>query len=106
MDEAVKYGKQAVEQMASAPPPIEPLSSAIVAVTSATAELASNVDNWGSLLRKVERFTTIVDGIAEVRNVTNHTYSAYTHVILLKVHPYAKMAWSVLSAVPKVCLIK
>jgi hypothetical protein len=78
MDDAVEQGKIAMEQMASATLPIEHLDSAVVAGTSITAGLPSITDTWGPLLGKVEQFTKIVDGIAEVRPVK---HVAYFHVM-------------------------
>jgi hypothetical protein len=69
MDDAVGQGKKAIEQMASATLPIEPLDGAIAVGNSTTAQLGSITDTWGPLLEKVEQFTKIVDGIAEVRHV-------------------------------------
>jgi hypothetical protein len=104
MDEAVEQGKRAMEQMASASPLIEPLSGAAVAATSATAQLSPSTDSWVSLLSKIERFTTIVDRIAEVRHVKYLIHSTHADIVLVKVHPYAKMAWDILSAAHKVRL--
>jgi hypothetical protein len=69
MDDAVKQGKKAMGLMTSATLPIEPLDGAVAAGNSTTAQLGSITDTWGPLLGKVEQFTKIVDGIAEVRHI-------------------------------------
>jgi hypothetical protein len=104
MDDAVEQGKQAMEQIISALPPIAPLSGAAVAVTLTTAQLSSSTNSWVSLLSKVKRFMTITDRISEVRHVKYLTHFTHADIVLVKVHPYAKMAWDILSVAHKVCL--
>ena len=47
----------------------------------------------------------VVDKIAEVRYLTKYILNLLSHngTLRFQVHPYAKMAWSILSAVPQVC---
>ena len=63
MDEAVDQAKQAIEQMASGSLAIVPLDSAVTTANSVPAQLEST---WVPLLSKIDQFTKIVDGIAEV----------------------------------------
>lgn len=61
------------------------------------------VDPWVPLLEKIEVLAGVVDKISEVRS-TFYMSSILTNTGFcnLKVHPYAKAAWSILSATYKV----
>ncbi|ETW77091.1 hypothetical protein HETIRDRAFT_421274 [Heterobasidion irregulare TC 32-1] len=72
--------KAALSNMKS---PASPIALAIGASTSALEPVKDFVDNWTALLSQVQTFCELMDGIAEV-------------------HPYAKMAWSVISIPQKV----
>ncbi|KAF8726639.1 hypothetical protein AX14_007619 [Amanita brunnescens Koide BX004] len=85
MEEAVVQGNDALLQMKMAPSSFEPIQGAIDTSVATATVIKSLSDTWDPLLQKVELFTKLVDGIAEV-------------------HPYANMAWSILSAVPKTIL--
>jgi len=86
MDEAVTRGKEALNLM-------KPPSSSFESIQGVTDATATNVkdniqsvsNNWDPFLEKVKLFTQLVDTIAEV-------------------HPYAKMAWDILSAIHKTIL--
>ena len=79
-----------------------------VVVTSAkrvegAPEMASKVKNvyetWEIALDRVAGIVDVVDKIAEVASIpfitSNRTLTK------LQIHPYAKMAWSILSFIPK-----
>jgi len=86
MKQAVVQGKDALDHMKSAPSSVvEPIQGATDASTTVTNNIKSVSDTWGPLLQKIKLFSELVDKIAEV-------------------HPYAKMAWSILSATHKTIL--
>ncbi|KAI0312183.1 hypothetical protein OF83DRAFT_1176875 [Amylostereum chailletii] len=66
----------------------EAKSSGVQGVVSSVDPMNQATDTWSSVLSdvisKLGAFTEVVDKIAEV-------------------HPYAKIAWMILSAIPKVC---
>ncbi|KIM85063.1 hypothetical protein PILCRDRAFT_817902, partial [Piloderma croceum F 1598] len=71
MEEAITQQRDVLDSMIPAPSLVTPIQETVD--TSAT---------WGPLLQKIKLFTELVDSIAEI-------------------HPYAKMAWSILSATHK-----
>ncbi|KAF7798736.1 hypothetical protein EIP86_009961 [Pleurotus ostreatoroseus] len=70
-------------QLLASPKPATLLDGAVEGGTSALDSVQSVVDDWSPLLEKLQIFCNIMDGVAEV-------------------HPYATMAWSILSAAYKV----
>jgi hypothetical protein len=84
MKEAVPQGKQAFEQIKSAPLLLEGAQDAIEASTAMVDHVESVAKTWSSLLETFKLFTDLVDKIAEVRNLNirqplivfdNKTYS-------------------------------
>ncbi|KIM87374.1 hypothetical protein PILCRDRAFT_814882 [Piloderma croceum F 1598] len=82
MEEAVAQGKDALDHMKLMSSSFEPIQGASVTVVTNISSLS---DVWAPLLQKVKLFTKFVDTIAQV-------------------HPYANMAWSILSAINKTIL--
>jgi hypothetical protein len=66
MDDAVEQGKKAIAQMVSTTLQPEPLDVVIDTANSSTAQLHAMSKTLVSLLGKIEQFTKIVDGIAQV----------------------------------------
>lgn len=69
-------------------------------------QIAQNgVNNWSPLLEKLDIFSNIMGNVAEVGVPTSmHEYSIH-RILYLQVHPYAKMAWSILDAVYQVSTV-
>jgi len=63
-----EQAKDALAQMQSSPSSVGPINSAIDEITSVTETAVSFTNTWDPLLKKIELFTKIVDGIAEVRH--------------------------------------
>ncbi|KAN0107633.1 hypothetical protein V8E52_009952, partial [Russula decolorans] len=84
MDEAVDQGRTTLDNMKPVPLLLS-ADGAVADVVSATRSINTISAAWTPLLEKIERYTKIVDKISEV-------------------HPYAKMAWTVLSAAHKIIL--
>ena len=82
--------------------PANPIALAIGASTSALEPVKDFIDNWTALLSKVQTFCELMDGIAEVRRSHAHPDGGILTYVLCQVHPYAKMAWSVISIPQKV----
>ncbi|KIM79211.1 hypothetical protein PILCRDRAFT_74639, partial [Piloderma croceum F 1598] len=61
---------------------VEPIQEAVDTSAAVLNDIKSVSDTWGLLLQKIKLFSELVDSISEV-------------------HPYAKMAWSILSAAHK-----
>ena len=66
MEEAVVQGNDALLQMKMAPSSFEPIQGAIDTSVATATVIKSLSDTWDPLLQKVELFTKLVDGIAEV----------------------------------------
>ena len=68
-------------------------------------EVTSRVGSWQPLLEKLQLFKDVVDKIAEVRYLSKYILCSTSHngTLRFQVHPYAKMAWSILNAIPQVC---
>jgi hypothetical protein len=65
-----------------------------------TVNMFDNV--WGGLLERIELFNTIVAGIAEVFCCS---VSTPCDLMAIQIHPYASLAWSVISAATRVRLV-
>jgi hypothetical protein len=65
----------------------------------------SRVGSWQPLLEKLQLFKDVVDKIAEVFYLAKYISSSLSHgrTLRFQVHPYAKMAWAILSAILQVC---
>ena len=98
MDEAVTQGNEAIET---------PVASPQVAGMNVGAVTAGVVSSMGvgleSLLEKIKLVTEIVDRLSEVLRTTETSANNLTHMFT-QIHPYANMAWSILSAAYKVCM--
>ncbi|KIM86900.1 hypothetical protein PILCRDRAFT_815342 [Piloderma croceum F 1598] len=87
MEETVTQQNDVLDSMIPAPSSINQIQEA--ADTSATGlnNIQSVSATWGPLLQKVKLLSELVDSIAEI-------------------HPYAKMAWSILSATHKTIIVQ
>lgn len=101
INEALEDARSGTSALESLPAIVGTLADQV----SNAAEMASGAQQievvWDPLLSKVEAFVKVVDKIAEVRSGTLSRSDPRLHQYL-KIHPYASMAWSVLSAIPKV----
>jgi hypothetical protein len=66
MNDASERAKDALAQMQSRPAPVDCIEGAVGVITSGVENVVSIADTWDILLNKIELFTKIVDGIAEV----------------------------------------
>ena len=79
-----------------------PTHLALGASTSALEPVKDSVDLWAPFMGNVKIFCNLMDDIAEVRHGHAHPGGGFLTYILCQVHPYAKMAWSVISIPQKV----
>ena len=99
-EKALDDADQAVNSMRSA------VGIAITAAnfTTTTSDAIDNVGSvyktWEKAVGTLEAVMVVVDKIAEV--IVNCLLMIRLNV-LCQIHPYARMAWSVLSLIPKVC---
>lgn len=101
-EEALSQAKEGLNQMTS-PSIVE----TILQVDELAAQAADDVESfgrtWDSVLNKLAIFTKMTEVISEVRFPASRLSSPYSSIPLnSQVHPYAQIACSVLSAVPKV----
>ncbi|KIM75554.1 hypothetical protein PILCRDRAFT_669545 [Piloderma croceum F 1598] len=82
---AVAQAKDALVHMKLAPSSFEPIQGVVDTSVVVVTNIESLSNTWGPFLQKVKLFSELVDGIAHV-------------------HPYANMAWNILSAVHKTIL--
>lgn len=82
-------------QLGQVPDGVEPVSTLVDTAKSA-------VDPWVSLVSRIKVLTDVVDEISEVRSTSMHRPSLLISFRNEKVHPYAKAAWTILSATYKV----
>ena len=66
MEEAVVQGNNALLHMKPVPSLFKPIQDAVDTSVAAATNIKSLSDTWDPLLQKVELFTKLVDGIAEV----------------------------------------
>ncbi|KAI9460420.1 hypothetical protein HD554DRAFT_1583893 [Boletus coccyginus] len=81
--DAVAAATAAVNPLSLTPPAVGLLGSAVDTSTHVLTEVQTFDTTWGVLLQRMELFNKIVAGIAEI-------------------HPYASLAWSVISAANQV----
>lgn len=103
-EEALSQAKEGLDQMAS-PSVVE----AILRVDELAAQAVDDVESfgriWDSVLNKLAIFTKMTEVISEVKLLAWRLSSHYSSIPLnLQIHPYAQIACSVLSAVPKVSI--
>jgi hypothetical protein len=101
MAESSEQAKDALAQLQSAPSPFDHIEGAANEAGVARDVALPLATAWEPLLSKVAKFTEIVDGISEVRHHCTDP-STYQCQYYKQVHPYAKMAWTILSAGYKV----
>ena len=102
--DVVDEANTAADAMKLAPTQLERIPGLIDASTEVVATATSIVDTWDPLLQKIKLFTNAVDTISEVRFTLIWYLFLLTSVRIEKVHPYAKIAWSIISTAYKVCL--
>jgi hypothetical protein len=105
MAEGVERAMHAFVQMDNAPLALGRGEGAVNNLNTVVNETTSRVGSWQPLLEKLQLFKDIVDKIAEVCYLAKYILSVLSHnrPLRFQVHPYAKMAWSILSAIPQVC---
>ncbi|KAF7970732.1 hypothetical protein HWV62_23188 [Athelia sp. TMB] len=82
MEEEIGRARRGIATMQKAPPRTDQMEDALDFADGAIDDLTSFADTWDSLLDKIELLSDFVDDLGEV-------------------HPYAKIACSVLTVVPK-----
>ena len=71
-----------------------------------TVSTITSAESFSNVMALLNRFVQIGDAIAEVRRSTCPAAKGHlANLIRWQVHPYAKLAWSVLTAAQKVCII-
>jgi hypothetical protein len=105
MAELVEQATHALVQMDNAPSALGRGEGAVSNLNIVVNEGTSRVGSWQPLLEKLQLFKDVVDKIAEVRYLTKYILNLLSRngTLRFQVHPYAKMAWSILSAIPQVC---
>jgi hypothetical protein len=105
MAEGVERATHTLVQMDNAPLALGRGEDAVSNLNIVVNEITSRIGSWQPLLEKLQLFKGVVDKIAEVRYLTKYILSSLSHngTLCFQVHPYAKMAWSILSAIPQVC---
>jgi hypothetical protein len=105
MAEGVERAMHALVQMDNAPLALSRGEGAVSNPNTVVNEVTSQVGSWQPLLEKLQLFKDVVDKIAEVCYLAKYILSVLSHngTLRFQVHPYAKMAWSILSAIPQVC---
>jgi hypothetical protein len=95
-----------VEDMKSPPSGLEASQQAVDSSGEAKEAIVSEANPWLPLLDSLELFVKAVDDIAEVRVVVVDCFGLVVNdvLLLIQIHPYAKMAWSLLTFVYKVFL--
>ncbi|KIJ62426.1 hypothetical protein HYDPIDRAFT_114530 [Hydnomerulius pinastri MD-312] len=86
-EDAQTRANVAVKELSSTPQAVGLVTGAVDTIGNVAVEAQTVENTWGVLLGRIQLLTTIVDGIAEI-------------------HPYVSLAWSVLSAANKVCILK
>ena len=104
VDNVVVEANTAADAMKLTPTLLEGIPGLVEASTKVVATATPIVDTWDPLLQKIKLFTEAVDTISEVRFTSIEYLFLLTSVRIEKVHPYAKIAWSILSTAYKVCL--
>ena len=69
---------------------------------------ATSSNSFNTVMGFLEKFVKIGDTIAEVSQISlwiPTSFILHTELTYKQVHPYAKLAWNVLSAAQKVCII-
>jgi hypothetical protein len=66
MEAAITQGKNVVSHMKSVPSAFGPIQGAIDTAVAVEGDIKSLSNSWGPFLQKVELFTQLVNGIAQV----------------------------------------
>ena len=102
--DVVDEANTAADAMKLAPTQLERVLGLVETSTEVVATATPIVDTWDPLLQKIKLFTEAVDTISDVRFTLIWYPFLLTSVCIEKVHPYAKIAWSIISTAYKVCL--
>ena len=102
VDNVVAEANTAADAMRSAPTQLERVLGLVGTSTEVVATATPIVDTWDPLLQKIKLFTEAVDTISDVRFTLIWHSFLLTSVCIEKVHPYAKIAWSIISTAHKV----
>ena len=96
--EAVRQAQEATEDMRGLATPIQGANTGIDKANAAAASIVQAADILNPLLSKITVFNNIIKEIAEVRYTPDRSLISRKRLnVALKVHPYAKMAWKILS---------
>jgi hypothetical protein len=95
-----------VEDMKSPPASLEASQQVVDSSGEVKEAIISEANPWLPLLDSLELFVKAVDDIAEVRVIVVNCFGLAVNdvLLLIQIHPYAKMAWSLLTFVYKVFL--
>ena len=98
--DAVAQATEGVNAVDPIPRPVDLMGPAVDTTTNVVTEVQTLDNTWGVLLDRIELFNEIVTDIAQVL-VIRCLVSLFLNA--RQVHPYASLAWSVISAANKVC---
>jgi len=106
-------GRQATDAVIRATEVVNPLNSTPAAVvlmgsvvdtsTQVSTEVLTFETTWDVLLQRMELFNKIVAGIAQVFEAQCFADRGFLILSATQIHPYASLAWSVISAANQVC---
>ncbi|KAF7970122.1 hypothetical protein HWV62_24942 [Athelia sp. TMB] len=99
-EEALIRARESFRGIKTAPSMVGKMKKLIGFSGSATEDINSFVDTWGSLLGKLEFIVKITDQLADVRYYLRRIFAG-AEPPGKQIHPYAKTACFILSAVPK-----
>jgi hypothetical protein len=103
--EGVEQAAHALVQMDNAPSVLGRGEDTVGKLDTVVNEITSRVGSWQPLLEKLQLFKDVMDKVTEVCYLAKYIPRSRSHdgTLRFQVHPYAKMAWSILSAIPQVC---
>jgi hypothetical protein len=95
-----------VEDMESPSAGLEASQQVVDSSGEVKEAIVSEANPWLPLLDSLKLFVKAVDDIAEVRVIVVNCFRLAVNdvLLLIQIHPYAKMAWSLLTFVYKVFL--
>ena len=100
--DAIIKTAEAASVPGSAPMVVGLLSSGVDTGANVTTKVQTFETTWGVLLKRMELFNKIVADIAQVFSAN---YPTLHSLNTTQIHPYASLAWSVISSATQVCLL-
>ena len=100
-ERAVGQANSDFSDLRQAPNPLQQSALAISSVYDVADDIMSTAEVWAPFIKNLCTIMNVVDSMTEVRRQL-HVFSP-TSSSNSQIHPYARAAWGILSALPKVC---